>query len=312
MKFLIGIHICMLVFICSCKDPESIRGPFAPTYDPYNLSLSVEFDSLPSTSGPIELSEASGMVPLESWENGLWLINDSGDGPNIHLVNKVSGRTICKLTIVGLTANDWEDLGQFVDSNGISWLYIGDIGDNIGQRPFVELFRFKEPKIEEIDTTLNLLSWVPTNLEYWKFTYPEGGLDAEAFWVDPVTGKPWIVTKRTMRAMLYSLPKVPENHIDTAVFEGSLPLQFITSADTRIYPNGICPIVMRNYSSLWIWERISSESIQDALNRAPKKLPYSIPELQGESICFLASGGYAVVSERVDSMIPVIYSYDKK
>lgn len=297
----------------SCKDPLTEKITFGPNYDPYKVDTALSYDPTPNLSGYVQLDEASGMVQMMSWSNGVWLINDSGDGPKLYAVNRKTGKTVCSLLFSSLNAVDWEDLSIYTDSSGDSWLYVGDIGDNQAQRTSVQVYRFKEPKLEELDTLSGQQTWSPIQLSTWNIVYPGGSRDAEALFVDPLTGQPWIITKRTSRAMVYSLPIISSNiGIDTAVFEGSLPFQLLTSADSKIFNNGECPILMRNYNALWIWNRTESESIPIALSRTPLVLPYSVVEPQGESICFLGNGDIAVVSERVDSTLPVIYTYRLK
>ena len=69
----------------------------------------------------------------------LWTHNDSGDGPRVLALDR-RGRLQREVAVSGAEAVDWEDIAI----RGRT-LYVGDIGDNLAQRPNVAVYRFAEP-----------------------------------------------------------------------------------------------------------------------------------------------------------------------
>ena len=79
------------------------------------------------------------------------------------------------MTVAGAEHVDWEDIAI----RGRT-LYIGDIGDNLAQRPEIAVYRMPETSTVAEKITLR---------------YPDGPHDAEALLVDPRDGTIVIVTK---------------------------------------------------------------------------------------------------------------------
>ena len=69
----------------------------------------------------------------------LWTHNDSGDAPRVFALDR-RGRLLREVAVSGAEAVDWEDIAI----RGRT-LYVGDIGDNLAQRPNVAVYRFAEP-----------------------------------------------------------------------------------------------------------------------------------------------------------------------
>jgi hypothetical protein len=70
-------------------------------------------------------------------------------------------------------------------------------------------------------------------------------------------------------------------------------------------------ILIKNYFSIYFWERQQGESIPQALQRSPKRLPY-VPEPQGEAIGFNSDGSaFFTISEKRFNVQPTLYRYSK-
>jgi len=209
-------------------------------------------------TGPTELSGLA-----RSSDGTFWTHNDSGDGPRLFHLSK-TGTVLGEVTLANATAVDWEDIairGRM--------LYVGDIGDNARQRPDIAVYRVLEGSSTAAKITLH---------------YPDGPHDAEALLVDPKTGSLTIVTKElTGSSGVYTGLKLRKAAslrlgLGQAVTGGDV------SADGRT-------IVLRTYTTAFVWRRRGSESLASAMQRAPCAADADLlDEGQGEAIALNPRG----------------------
>ena len=153
----------------------------------------------PSNVGVLEdrmIDESSGIVASRTTPGMYWTHNDSGDGPFIYaLDDRGHSRGVWRVT--GATADDWEDIAAGPGPiAGTNYLYIGDIGDNGGERKQITVYRVPEPIITAAEQGSKKSNAQLTEAaEALRLRYPDGKHDAEALLVHPVTGKIYIITK---------------------------------------------------------------------------------------------------------------------
>jgi hypothetical protein len=75
------------------------------------------------------LPEVSGMTAARTVGGGWWVLNDSGNPPNLHLIGR-RGRLIATMPVPNAANVDWEDIAAARAPDGKRYLYIVDIGDN--------------------------------------------------------------------------------------------------------------------------------------------------------------------------------------
>ncbi len=143
------------------------------------------------------LGELSGLAPLRRTAERYWAINDGGNGNHLLLID-TRGRVQRKLTVDGVKNVDWEDLASF-RWQGESWLLIADTGDNSGLRKYVSLWLLREP-----DPDGSGRSAGPA--QELRLRYPDEPHDVESMTVDAATGTVYLLSKRTVPPVLYSLP----------------------------------------------------------------------------------------------------------
>lgn len=91
----------------------------------------------PTTPTPLfkvqdaRIDELSGLAASRAYPGCFWAHNDSGDTARLFLLN-AKGETVAVVNLAGVTARDWEDIAF---AGG--YLYVGDIGDNDGDRKSV-------------------------------------------------------------------------------------------------------------------------------------------------------------------------------
>ena len=171
----------LLAGACTDDAPERKAGPEpgVPTapqgYGPARLLGHIEDDAI---------TESSGVAASSTKPGSFWTHNDSGGRPFIFCIRS-GGRSCGTYAVPGAGIFDWEDIARGPGPEaGLSYLYIGDIGDNTASRPSVVVYRIPEPSEGPAAEATELV-----------LTYPDGPTDAEALMVHPRTGDLYIVSK---------------------------------------------------------------------------------------------------------------------
>jgi hypothetical protein len=247
------------------------------------------------------LEEMSGLAFSKNHPDKFYTHTDSGGEAVVYVLDSL-GKEVGKITLEGIENRDWEDIAVGPGPAGKSYVYVAEIGDNAGVHKSVKIYRFPEP--ERIEMKVDLKP------EVLKFTYPDGPMDAESLFVDPVTGDLFVVSKRDKKNTLFCLKSEDfgkKEVVATAV--GKFPFTSATAAD--ISQDG-SKILIKNYFKIYFWDRKKGESVADALSRAPKELPY-VPEPQGESIGFQPDGeAFYTISEKRYNIHPILYRFPAK
>lgn len=291
----IGIIISGLLTMISCKldVPGVDKTQFAAT----------------PTSAPVQaglIDEASGMVDSRSQPGNVWVNQDSGSPTELALLGH-DGKLKGKITIPGSSNRDWEEMASGPGPrDGVHYLYVGDIGDNLGQNGIYQVYRFPEPA--SLQTPV-------TQVERINFRYPDGARDAEAMFIDPQSKAIYIISKREQNVRLYRL-NYPQNINEVTIAEpfGELPIGTFTTA-AAISPDGM-EILIRNYTEIRYWKRNPDQSIPDALQNGTSRTVPSIPfptDPQPEAICFEKDGkGYFTLSEKASAPSVNLYYYARR
>jgi hypothetical protein len=172
------------------RDGRSEQKPAAQPNENYGM---------PTKVGVLEdksIDESSGIVASRTTPGMYWTHNDSGDGPFIYAFDdRGHNRGVWRVT--GALANDWEDIASGPGPTaGANYLYIGDIGDNSGNRYPIIVYRIPEPTIMAVEEGTKKKGAQPTEAaEVLRLRYPDGHHNSEALMVHPVSGKLYLVTK---------------------------------------------------------------------------------------------------------------------
>jgi hypothetical protein len=244
------------------------------------------------------LEEMSGLAFSKNHPDKFYTHTDSGGEAAVYVLDSL-GNEVGKIKLEEVENRDWEDIAVGPGPKGESYVYVAEIGDNAGVHKSVKIYRFPEPSKIEKKITIK-----PDVL---KFTYPHGAMDAESFFVDPISGDLFIVSKRDKQNTLFCLKSEDFGKKEIVATElGKFPFTSATAAD--ISQDG-SKILIKNYYKIYYWDRKKDETIAEALSRSPMELPY-VPEPQGEAIGFQPDGkAYYTISEKRFDIHPVLYRY---
>jgi hypothetical protein len=226
-------------------------------------------------------TELSGLVLSRTQRGVLWTHNDSGDRARV-LAVATSGRLLADVTVAGARNVDWEDIAA---ARGT--LLLGDIGDNLAQRPSVVVYRVAEPRAGGGATVTS--TGPASRIEP---RYPDGPRDAEALLRDPSSGALVIVEKRYRGAAGVYVAAPPESGVPVTLRRsGGLRLgvgEAVTAGD--VSGDGRT-IAIRTYDRAFFWTRRGGESVAAALRRRPCRARADLlAEGQGEALALSRDG----------------------
>ena len=284
--------------------------PLAPTIP--TPSTSPACDRTPRETGKIqdpELNEVSGVVESRKNPRVLFVHNDSGDSPRFFAIDR-GGQLLAELVLETVPLLlDAEEIAIGPGPGGAQFIYLGDTGNNFASlgrgipRRKAVLYRIPEPDVS--------LAWRKHRLELYEafpivFTFPKGARDVEAFFIDPQSGDLFMISKQldghsqilsASAAMLAAgggeLALRAQLHFGRAPLPGSsMPTAASISRDGS-------SILVRTYSSVFLFRRNPGQAIESALLRPPVSEP-SPNESQGEAISFVdGDSAFVTVSEGV-------------
>jgi hypothetical protein len=268
-----------------------------------NSAAPVSGYSEPRTVGKIasdDVTESSGVAASRCRSDVYWTHNDSGDGAFVYAFN-LKGDNLGTWRIPGAENDDWEDIDSYKDDKGKCFLYIGDIGDNKGRRPDHVVYRIPEPEIKPDDVgTLRENATLSTTAQVLKFTYPDGGHNAETMMVNPLTGDIYVLTKRIDGpSQVY---KIAGNFDSAGVVSAervgevavpSVPNGLLTGGD--ISPDGT-RVAICDYTQAYELRLKTGSSNFDEIWKE-KPIPINVGDLkQNEAIGYTSDGNALVVT----------------
>jgi len=236
------------------------------------------------------ITELSGLAPMQAAGTGYWAINDSGNKPELFAISG-NGQHLetFELPIVN---RDWEAIASF-KLHGKSWLLIGDVGDNLYRHAVSSLYLFEEPEIAGKNKKLKLTRRI-------EFSYPEGPQNVEAMAVSVGEKAVYLIGKDSKAASIYTIPlnasgrtvalkvgalaELPtsdENKWWERMFASRIlmsPTALDISSDDRL-------AVVSNYRHVYMFKRNSDESWHRALASSPQLLTTHRME-QSEAVSF--------------------------
>ncbi len=288
-----------------------LAGVFATPYAP-----SVRAVTCPALAGFLEtqatlwnsgLRESSGIQSSLDHPGVLWIIEDSYNGPYLYAYS-LKGDKLASYTLKGsFTKNiDWEAIG-LDHRGGADLLYIGDIGDNAGNRdgadrPLPALYRLAEPAVSA-NTSPPIVGTI-SSVQKFKFRYFDRTdasqlkpRDAEALFVDPRTSNIFVIWK-TLR-VVDGVPRISrvfqlkDRELRTGEVNHAVNIADPIGASDDVGTGPVAAdisrdgnwIVVKNYEEGFLWPRGNAQTIHQALSSAPAA-PCRVTVDGSESITF--------------------------
>jgi hypothetical protein len=253
-----------------------------------------------ASSGSLEsatLVEASGLAASHRDPALLWAVNDSGNAPVLHALDRL-GRERGQVPVTGVHDVDWEDLASF-ELDGKPYLLIADVGDNTAARKHPRLYVVEEPAagVDSVHPAWTIA-----------FSYPDGPRDVESAAVDAATQTVLLLSKRESPPLVFSValrapadgepmrarrvgplgpPRAQPAGPERLVAVYSQPTSWDVSSQW---------VAVLTYGRVDLYRRSLREPVIDALGRAPQWLPMTALA-QAEALAFAADGSLYVTGE---------------
>jgi hypothetical protein len=244
---------------------------------------------------PSDVRESSGLARSARDRGLFWTHNDAGNAAELFAVDE-TGALVQRVRVTGAELIDWEDIEAAACAAG-SCLYVGDIGDNDGNRDRITVYRVVEPEPGAAETQ---------PAEALHARYPDGPKDAEALFAD-AAGTLYVVTKGRRSAIaLYRWPlsaasgEAPSLEIVRELFAEPVDERDRVTAATAT-PNGRW-IGIRTYRNLHLY---AADALLGQGSAEPLTVDISgLGQEQGESLVLADDGTAWLSSEAEDGGRP--------
>jgi hypothetical protein len=258
-----------------------------------------------------DIGESSGLTASKCQDGVFWTHNDSGHDPFIYALD-AKGGDLGVWKVQNAENIDWEDIASVRDPAGICRLYLGEIGNSKdGARRAQKVYRVVEPVVERDGSTSDKKGPATTlPAESFTFSYPDKPRDAEALFVEPLSGAIYVATKeRSGPSFVFKLmPDFDSESKQIAEKIGeivvpAMPIGLLTSGD--ISPDGRHLVICDYFAGHQFELNLDRENMQDSLKRQPVVIDLG-KRKQGEAIAYTSDGnGIFATSEGKNS--PMIY-----
>ena len=286
-----------------CTDPQANNfDPQATENDGSCTYSNTDFIPPIITQLPGDLTECSG---LAFFNDQLWTHLDGGNPDHLIQIDTLTGNDEQTVTIPTADNLDWEDLAE--DDEHI---YIGDFGNNFGNRTNLRIFKIKKSDMENGTASPELIEFSYSDQTDFTTAQNANDYDCEAFfyWNGSLHlfSKNWV----NFKTRHYILPATPGVHI--AQLKDSLNVQGqITAAD--ISDDGKALLLGYNTSTsevfIWLLFDFNGNDLFSG-NKRKISLGSALNTSQVEGIAFRDSTRGYICSESFSILPPRLLSFD--
>lgn len=252
---------------------------------------------------PEQIQESSGLLILG---DKLLTHNDSGSSPELFFLDSVSLQIRATVRIENAVNTDWEALAQDDE-----YIYIGDIGNNLGNRRDLQILRVPKSELMSSETVkADVISFrYEDQTDFSSSQYSDW--DAEALLAGP--DALWIFTKQwqSQGTVIYEIPKNPGEHL--AIRKGSLEVKGLITGASGI-PDG-SGLILSGYSRqlqpfvIQLKPLVSENAFQQQFNK--QQVAVAFGQVEGITVgqngsVFLSSEAF---SNKLTSLPAGIYTF---
>ena len=234
------------------------------------------------------IDESSGLVASQNFAGHFWTHNDGGSTKGLFLLDGTGKLRATVNLPEAIPFRDWEDMAA-ATIDGVNYLFVGDVGDNLAKYPTCRVYVFKEPQGKLEDEATKVAEWSMTDVATIEFKYEDGPRDCESMMVDVPGERIFFVSKRGMLGKPTTLHWLPLQTESTATPLVAAALPFASnqpmltgmslSFDGRL-------AVIRGYQMVWLFEREATQSWTERF-AAEADFAAALPiQRQGEAIAF--------------------------
>ena len=254
------------------------------------------------TGLPEELNETSGLANL----NGeIWTHNDKGDEAVLYRIDPANGSIIRTVEITNAINKDWEDITH--DDN---YVYIGDIGNNDGDRTDLRIYKISRAALETSDFVLaEIIDYAYSDQTSWEPSHNNNDYDCEA--LISYGDKLYLFSKNWVdhQTRCYQLSKQAGTHI--AEYQSAFDIQcLVTGAEMPEVSNSLILIGYNTSggSYTWLFEDFNGNEFFSGSNT--KLIWTSLTQIEG--VCKINNGdGIYISSEKFNGFAdPILYYLD--
>lgn len=227
------------------------------------------------------LSEISGLAFSSRNEGVLWVHNDSGGGAKLYALDASSCEVLGVLRLDGVPGTDIEAIAAGVNAKGERVLWVGDIGDNTGERNSISIY--------EVPDTTALSGHVPVKRYLLRYSQAQ---DAEALLADPASQRLWIISKGILGGSLFQVPLPLTEKFPSGLRKIGEEPGFVT--DAAVAPDG-SRYVVRDYTEARVYGGLPPGPL---LERVP--LPRQV---QGEAVTWAPDGRALLIASESDDRL---------
>jgi hypothetical protein len=283
----------------NCPDPYATNYNPAAVGNDGSCQYPLTRAALPVKSRlPDDVVESSG---LQFTGGSLWTFNDSGNAPVLFRVDTTDGHVVQQVRISNFDNVDWEDIAA-----SPQYLFVGDIGNNLGDRRNLRVLRVAKSALGPAATT--------ATAEAIAFSYPDQtdftprnnrhNFDCEAFFFANdslhLFTKDWV----DLQTRYYTVPATPGTYV--AHLKATFGVNgLITAADVNA-AGTVAALLGYNANDgstfTWLMSGFTGTQYLRA-NKRRIELPNAVQIGQAEGLTFVGRSRVFISNERLSNFL---------